>query len=169
MGNRRGWKLEIGGWMLEVGSQRNFQISNFNFQFIVCLLCCAGCSNPKSSEHDIKFKQYYVQGEQLYIKHCSNCHQVSGTGLGRVYPPLYQSDFMENNFETVICMMKYGHNGEIIVNGKSYIQPMPGIPSLTNIELAEIATYIYNSWGHQRGLIEVSTVGNVMNACPEKR
>ena len=29
-----------------------------------------------------KFEQYYVQGEQLYLKNCSNCHQKTGTGLG---------------------------------------------------------------------------------------
>ena len=69
------------------------------------------------------------------------------------------------NFEEVICLMKYGKEGEVIVNGKSYIQPMPGVVSLTDIEIAEIATYIYNSWDHQRGLIEVSTVSKLMNNC----
>src|SRR5688500_18105154 len=63
---------------------------------------------------------YYVQGEQLYIKHCSNCHQSNGTGLGLVYPPLHQSDYMKNNLEQVLCLMKHGMKGEITVNGKTY-------------------------------------------------
>ncbi len=113
----------------------------------------------------IKFTQYYLQGEQLYQKHCSNCHQPDGTGLGRVYPPLHQSDFMTNNFEQVICLMKKGMEGEITVNGKEYNQPMPGVSTLTDLEIAEIATYIYNTWEHQRGIIEVSEASRILREC----
>lgn len=124
-----------------------------------------GCSNSKTSEAEIKFKQYYVQGEVLYIKHCSNCHQADGTGLGRVYPPLKQSDYLQKNFEDVICLMKYGKEGEIVVNGVSYVQAMPGVMSLTDIEIAEIATYIYNSWGHQKKDITVQQVSSIIRSC----
>lgn len=130
--------------------------------FIVIVLCC--CSNSKTAE-SVKFQQYYVQGEQLYTKHCSNCHQSTGTGLGLVYPPLAQSDFMKNNLEQVLCLMKYGIKGEIIVNGKSYVQPMPGVQSLTDLEIAEIATYIYNSWEHEHGLIDVTETSRIMRQC----
>lgn len=129
---------------------------------IVIVLC--SCSNSKNAE-SVKFQQYYVQGEQLYTKHCSNCHQSTGTGLGLVYPPLAQSDFMKNNFEQVLCLMKYGIKGEIIVNGKKYVQPMPGVQSLTDLEIAEIATYIYNSWEHEHGLIDVTETSRIMRQC----
>ena len=132
--------------------------------FIFCFLVCAtllSCTQGKS----VKFQQYYVQGELLYKKHCSNCHQANGTGLGLVYPPLHQSDFMEKNFEQVLCLMKYGIKGEVVVNGKTFIQPMPGVQSLTDLEIAEIATYIYNSWEHQRGIVEVSEATNVLSNC----
>ncbi|MFN3841405.1 MAG: c-type cytochrome [Cyclobacteriaceae bacterium] len=108
---------------------------------------------------------YYNQGEQLYLNHCSNCHQSNGTGLGRVYPPLHQSDYMKNNFETVICIMKNGLEGEIVVNGKDYNQAMPGVPALTDLEIAEIATYIYNTWEHQRGLVDVNEVSQILRQC----
>jgi len=106
-----------------------------------------------------------VEGEQLYRTHCSNCHQVDGKGLRRVYPPLASSDYMEANFERVICGMKYGLQGEIVVNDIDYVQAMPGVPSLTELELAEIATYIYNSWGHQRGLVEPMEVTTLLDSC----
>lgn len=72
---------------------------------------------------------------------------------------------METNFEKVICLMKNGKSGELIVNGKSFNKTMPSIPSLTNLELAEIATYIYNTWEHQHGIIEVKTVDSVLSTC----
>jgi cytochrome c551 len=72
---------------------------------------------------------------------------------------------MNNNLNKVLCGMKYGLEGEVIVNGKSFIQPMPGIPSLTELEIAEIATYIYNSWEHKKGLIEVNEVSKIVRSC----
>jgi cytochrome c551 len=112
-----------------------------------------------------KFQQYYVQGEQLYVKHCSNCHQKNGKGLGLVYPPVDQSDYLDKNFADVICLMKYGKRGELIVNGKTFHQPMPGIPMLTDLEVAEIATYLYNNWDRQRGLVDVKEVSPVIMNC----
>jgi cytochrome c551 len=147
----------------------NFQFSIFNFLICGLLIGLTGCSNQKTSEAEIKFQQYFVQGELLYIKHCSNCHQSSGTGLGLVYPPVNQSDFMDTHLEEVLCLMKYGREGELMVNGKSFNQPMPGVAALTDIEIAEIATYIYNSWEHKKGLIEVSTVSGVMRNCSGAR
>lgn len=133
------------------------------FSFFITTACTkTGSDKPDNS---VKFTQYYLKGEQLYTKHCSNCHQANGTGLGLVYPPLNISDYMENNFENVICLMKYGIQGEITVNGKSFIQPMPGVTSLTDLELAEIATYIYNTWEHKKGLVEVQHVSTVIRAC----
>lgn len=129
----------------------------------VCSLWLAACG--QSQTKDTKFQQYYVQGEQLYLKNCANCHQKKGGGLGRVFPPLNQSDYMENNFEEVLCQMKYGKKGEIVVNGKKYNKEMKGIASLTELEIAEIATYIYNTWGHQRGMVEIPTVESALKKC----
>lgn len=150
-----------------VNKHLGLRIENLELLLAVLVLLVAflGCSESKTNNNSTKFRQYFVRGEQLYTKHCSNCHQSTGTGLGLVYPPLAQSDFMKNNFEQVLCLMKYGIKGEIIVNGKSYVQPMPGVHSLTDLEIAEIATYIYNSWGHERGLVDVTESTSVLTKC----
>jgi mono/diheme cytochrome c family protein len=108
-----------------------------------------------------------VQGQTLYEKNCSNCHQKNGTGLGRVYPPLASSDYLSSNFEKSLCIMKYGTQGEIIVNGKNFNKAMPGIPSLTELEIAEIATYIGNSWGQEKGLVDVTKASEIMSKCAQ--
>jgi cytochrome c551 len=130
-----------------------------------CFLSFAFCFLLPNCSQNPKFTQYYNQGETLYQKHCSNCHQKDGTGLGRVYPPLATSDYMEKNFSDVICLMRYGKKGELIVNGKNFNKVMPGIPILTDLEIAEIATYIYNTWSHQRGIVEVKEVNRIFKAC----
>lgn len=127
--------------------------------FSVSIWSCGKMSSPK-------FRQYYQQGEQLYLNHCSNCHQKDGTGLGRIYPPLNTSDYMDHHFEEVLCLIRHGRGGGLIVNGQEYNQPMPGIPTLSDLEVAEIATYIYNTWTHERGLIEVKAAAKILNECP---
>ena len=128
----------------------------------------ASCSNPDSTatyKKDPKFKQYMVQGEVLYNTHCSACHQRDGSGLGLIYPPLNTSDYMEENFEQVICLIKNGIKGEIVVNGKSYNMEMQGFPQLTDLEIAEISTFIYNSWNHEQGMIGPQEVRKILDAC----
>src|SRR5215831_13174759 len=70
----------------------------------ICLLALlASCSTK-----DAKFQQYYVQGQMLYEKNCSNCHQKNGKGLGLLFPPLASSDYLKKNFNASLCLMKYG-------------------------------------------------------------
>ena len=126
------------------------------------LLACH--SRSGSPEHSPKFEQYFNQGERLYTVHCSNCHQKSGAGLGRVYPPLNQSDFADNHFEDVICLMRNGRTGDLMVNGKLFNQAMPAT-TLSDLEIAEIATYVYNSWGRSKGITEVSHVSSLLQVC----
>lgn len=130
---------------------------------LLCVLSFALSSCGKNASP--KFEQYYVHGQQLYVKNCSNCHQVDGSGLRRVYPPLDHSDFMDNHFQEVVCLMRFGKKGELFVNGKQFNQPMHGVPSLTDIEIAEITTYIYNTWSHERGLIDVREASKILANC----
>lgn len=129
------------------------------------LIISGMCILPSCSSKDNKFQQYYRQGQELYLKHCSNCHQASGQGLGLLYPPLDKSDYVDTNRDGVICLIENGKSGELVVNGKTFNMPMPGIPSLTDLEIATIATYLYNSWGREVGLVDVKDVTATIQKC----
>lgn len=142
--------------------------SSFKLLVLCFILSCS--ANDKSNENrSPKFTQYYNQGEQLYTKHCSNCHQKNGKGLGRLYPPIDSSDYMTKNFNEVICLIENGKNGPLIVNGIEFNQAMPGVPTLTDLEVAEIATYIYNTWTHSRGIVEVKEVTGILQTCDDRQ
>jgi cytochrome c551 len=132
------------------------------------LLACNSkqdANGSTSSSSSTKFQQYYIKGEQVYLKHCSNCHQKNGKGLGLLYPPLDQSDFLDNNFNQTICLIRNGKTGELVVNGKSFNKEMPANPSLTDLEIAEVATYLYNTWQRDRGIVEVKETTTILNGC----
>jgi cytochrome c551 len=148
------------------------KINRFLLPIVLLGMCrvFAACvpSNRDTSATSVKFQQYYVEGEVLYKTYCVNCHQPDGSGLGRLYPPLNQSDFMQNNVSEVICLIKNGREGELWVNGTMYNQPMKSNPQLTELEVAELATYIYNTWSNQQGLVELSEVTSALASCPDE-
>jgi mono/diheme cytochrome c family protein len=112
-----------------------------------------------------KFAKYMIQGKLLYTTHCSNCHQENGEGLGKVYPPLKNSDYLIASKSNTYCGIKNGISKEIVVNGVVYNQAMPANEQLTDLEIAEICTYIYNSWGLETGFIDVKEVSEGLNYC----
>src|SRR3954468_18767108 len=96
------WGVGSSGFRrLKAHSRSTLQHSLFAVLYLLFISC----------NTDPKFQQYFVEGEQLYQAHCSNCHQKDGKGLKLVYPPLAQSDYMEENPEKVLCLMKQGIQG----------------------------------------------------------
>lgn len=127
----------------------------------------AGC-NPNKNGYErsesIKFDQYMYQGQQLYSTHCLNCHQKDGSGLGKLIPPLNTS-FVSANKGLVICGIKNGIEGPISVNGVVYNHLMPGNSRLTPLEIAEIMTYISNTWGNEYGMVTIQQVKDELKTC----
>lgn len=142
-----------------------------NTKFLgICLLILFSywsCENRKDGDapslshiRDTKTMQYAVEGKILYNQNCANCHQPDGTGLARIIPPLAYSDYMKEDVGRTVRIIKHGLRGEIVVNGITYNQNMPGSPHLTNMEIAQITTYIYNVWGGHTGVIDANQVAN---------
>ncbi|MGA0558358.1 c-type cytochrome [Larkinella sp. VNQ87] len=127
-------------------------------------LALIGCQ----SQEQLKQEKYFVEGYQLYTQHCANCHQEDGKGLEALYPPINGSDFLKNK-ETVICLIRYGQQGPITVNGRTYNRPMPENRQLTDIDIAEITTYIYNKWGNETVITEVKEASKVLDTCRVQR
>jgi len=114
--------------------------------------------NTLASIKDTKVLQYAIEGKVLYENYCANCHQKDGTGLGKLIPPLFESDYMKQDVARTARIIKYGQRGEIIVNGQIYNEIMPANGQLTNMDIAQIMTYIYNIWGNNEGVIDANKV-----------
>jgi mono/diheme cytochrome c family protein len=128
------------------------------FIFTFSIITISSCQ----SEEKIKLEQYYIGGKEVYELNCANCHQKDGKGLKNLYPPVAGSDYLKDK-EKVIYILKNGLSGEILVNGKKYNQPMPANNQLTNLDIAEVVTYIYNEWNAETKITEVKDVAKVLN------
>jgi len=92
--------------------------------------------------------QYAVNGQKLYTTHCQNCHGAKGEGLGKLYPPLTDSVFLNKQRAQLACIVKHGIRGPLQINGKTYEGIMPGISKLNNVEIAYILTYVTTTFGN---------------------
>lgn len=133
------------------------------FVVYCCLLMCSSCQ----SEEETKRQKYITEGILLYRNYCANCHQNDGTGLAGLYPPLANSDYLKAkaNRNTVICSLRYGQQGHIVVNGKPYNRLMPAQLQLSALEVAEITTYIYSQWGDDKRLLTGKEAETILAGC----
>lgn len=139
------------------------RILNYGGRVGVLLITLSACQ----SADELKTEQYYSEGYQLYTTHCANCHQADGSGLADLYPPLSESTYLSRRNE-MICIVKNGLSGEITVAGKTYNRPMPANPKLTDIEIAEIVTYVTNTWGEKTIYMHTDSVTAALTRCEDK-
>ena len=87
------------------------------------------------------------RGQDIYQDFCVNCHMANGEGVVGSFPPLAKSDFLMKNRKESIKAIKYGMQGEIVVNGQTYNSMMANL-GLLESEVADVMNYITNSWGN---------------------
>ena len=101
----------------------------------------------------VKDKKLYLHGLEIYNEgeNCMQCHAANGLGLSAAgFPPLANSKWVTGDKTRLIKIMLNGLLGEIEVNGKKYNGAMPGFgASLKDEDLAAVAYYIRNAWGHR--------------------
>jgi cytochrome c551 len=135
---------------------------------------CFSCSPKPSSEEntlaqiaDPEVMKYAFTGKTLYENYCANCHQADGKGLGKLIPPLRDSDYFKESIHRTIWIIRHGQEGPIVVNGEEYNQKMPANPQLKPLEIAQITTYLYNIWGMEKGVISAPEVEKYLQSRPK--
>jgi len=103
----------------------------------------------------------YTAGQQQFTVTCQGCHQANGQGLPNVFPPLAKSDFIAKQPSRIADVVLHGLTGPVTVNGNAYNSVMPPMSQLTDDEIADIATYVLNSWGNPGGRIQKDEVAKV--------
>src|SRR5690606_4132329 len=100
-----------------------------------------------------------ARGEEVYLANCGTCHQPSGEGLGNAFPPLANSDYLEqHDRKDLLKTALFGLSGPIMVNGKEYNGVMPSMGYLTDQQLADALTYVFNSWGNDLAAVSPDEV-----------
>ena len=100
-------------------------------------------------------------GKTLFQGTCSVCHGADGKGMEGVFPPLEKSDFLMADKRRSIEIVMNGLSGPVTVNGKQYNSVMPPMSQLNDDGIANILTYVRNSFGNKGDAVSVEEVENV--------
>jgi glucose/arabinose dehydrogenase/mono/diheme cytochrome c family protein len=123
------------------------------FQFVLACRAADGGSVDSKDEQ-------VVRGKPLFMQACAPCHQLQGQGTPGAFPPLAGSDFLAANRERVIRGLCEGLTGLIEVKGVSYNGFMPPAV-LSDQQLADVVTYVLNSWDNPGGSVSANEVKRV--------
>jgi mono/diheme cytochrome c family protein len=105
-----------------------------------------------------------ADGQKVYRSACVACHEVDGSGAPKIYPPLPGNA----NLQSAIAASTL----RIILDGAHTLTtpraPNPGsMPAyadkLSDQEIADVTTYIRNSWGNSASAVTAAQVAKARN------
>jgi len=99
-------------------------------------------------------------GRETYMSVCQACHMADGSGIEGAFPPLAESDYLNEDLDRAVSAVVHGLQGEIVVNGETYNGVMPR-QNLTDEEVANVMTYVLNNFGNDGGEVTPEQVQRV--------
>ena len=99
-------------------------------------------------------------GAKVFERVCAACHQADGRGVGNVFPPLRDSDYLRADLDRAISSVINGLSGPIVVNGVEYNTAMPPMAYLSDEEVASVLTFVLEEWNGGGG-VTVEQVASV--------
>ena len=104
------------------------------------------------------------RGAAVYARTCIACHQPTGMGLPPVFPPIANAPIAVGNPELPIKFILQGLMGPITVNGMTYNSMMPPVVGVTDGDIADVLTYVRQSFGNQGNPVSADQVKAVRAA-----
>ena len=118
---------------------------------ILCLLVAvylfAQTKKQPSAQASIK------RGQKVYESTCVVCHQKNGRGVPRLNPPLVKTKYVLGSKSQLVQIVLKGLNQPIEVEGETYNNIMPSLAQLTDEQIADVLTYVRNSFGNKASAV----------------
>ena len=111
-------------------------------------------------------KVIFKKGAEVFNRegHCITCHQSDGKGLPAAqFPPIAGSEWITGSEERLIKLTLHGLQGPIEVKGTHYpgVVPMTPFKMLSDEEIADVLTFVRNTFGNKASVITPTSVKKV--------
>jgi len=103
-------------------------------------------------------------GKVVYIQHCLSCHMADGGGVPNMNPPLVKPSYVLGDKKRIIKVVLNGFTQNVDIDGESYSNNMPPQNFLKDQEIADLLTYIRNSFGNKASAVSAAQVKAVRAA-----
>ena len=97
-------------------------------------------------------------GKIIYLQHCLSCHQADGGGVPHMNPPLIKTTYVMGDKVRLIKVVLNGFTQNVDIDGESYSNNMPPQNMLKDQEIADVLSYVRNSFTNKAGVIKLADV-----------
>ena len=104
-----------------------------------------------------------TRGKQVYLQQCLACHQADAGGVPNMNPPLIKTKQVLGDKTALIKIVLNGLKG-VDIDGDSFNGVMAPHPELTDQQIADVLTYIRNSFGNKATAVSAAQVKAVRGA-----
>jgi len=118
----------------------------------------AGAAFVKADDEQMK------RGLAVYSRTCIACHQPTGKGLAPVFPSIAGVPIVNGDATLPIKFILHGLMGPITVEGVTYNSMMPPVAGVSDQEVADVLTYVRQSFGNQSNPVTADQVKAVRAA-----
>ena len=94
-----------------------------------------------------------ARGKIVYTNFCLACHQADGYGVPNLNPPLVKTPGVMGAKPYLINLILKGSRGQVEIEGETFNNAMPPQTYLTDAQIADVLTYIRNSFGNQQSAV----------------
>ena len=108
-----------------------------------------------------------ARGQKVYKNVCITCHMADGGGVPNMNPPLIKTEYVLGSKTRLAHIVLAGLAEPIEINGDDYKQHMPAQAYLSDQEIADVLTYVRNSFGNKASAVPVAEVKAVRDKLPK--
>ena len=106
--------------------------------------------------------QNLTNGKKIYETRCLVCHQADGGGVPNMNAPLDGStNVVGNDIARLVKIIKNGYSENIALDGFYYSNAMTANPDLSDAAIADVLSYIRNSWTNKAAIVTLAQVKKI--------
>ncbi|MBP6758760.1 MAG: PQQ-dependent sugar dehydrogenase [Flavobacterium sp.] len=98
-----------------------------------------------------------ASGKVVFSQVCVSCHMADGRGVQSLNPPLVKTSYVLGSSSRLINVLLKGLSQKPI-DGETYSNVMPSFSYLSDKQIADVLTYVRNSFGNKASAITVQQV-----------
>ena len=106
-------------------------------------------------------KSSIERGKTVYGTYCLACHQADGSGVPNMNPPIINTSWVLGSKTVLIQQVLKGSANKVEIDGEKFHNSMPAQAQLTDQQIADVLTFVRNSFGNKASIVtpaEVKTV-----------
>lgn len=118
-----------------------------------------------ASADQLKNFDFSATGAQIYYEYCVSCHGYEGGGHNKFMPGLAGNPVVMDTDPSSLINLTLNGSLRVVINGNAETFDMPYFRGLlTDQEVADVVTFMRQSWGHAEDAVDAEAVAEIREA-----